>query len=68
MTHRGGANWPGGVLDAETGIVYIASANRMTSLALYKPEASRSDMKLVATYGCTSSTSNRIIGPRKAYG
>ena len=61
---RGGANWPGGALDAETGIVYIASANRMTSLALYKPEAGRSDMSYVATYGYTSSTSNRNLGPQ----
>jgi quinoprotein glucose dehydrogenase len=61
---RGGANWPGGALDAETGVVYIASANRMTSLALYKPEATRSDMNLVATYGYASGTSNRNIGPQ----
>jgi quinoprotein glucose dehydrogenase len=61
---RGGANWPGGALDAETGIVYIASANRMTSLVLYKPESGRSDMDYVASYGYTSSTSNRNIGPQ----
>ncbi len=61
---RGGANWPGGAVDAETGIVYIASVSHMTSLELYKPEASRSDMNYVASYGYTSSTANRNLGPQ----
>lgn len=60
---RGGANWPGGALDAETGIVYIASANRMTSLALYQPDGSRSDMDFVASYDYPGG-SNRNIGPQ----
>lgn len=46
---RGGANWQGGALDAETGIVYIASTTRTTALAMVKPTESQSDMTYVGS-------------------
>ena len=50
-TVQGGANWEGGAVDAETGIVYIASTNRVSAMALAKPDASRSDMDFVGGGG-----------------
>ena len=48
---RGGANWPSGALDAEEGVVYIASVTRMTALGLGRPDASRSDMDFIGIRG-----------------
>lgn len=45
---QGAANWEGGALDPETGIVYIASINRESGRALSKSDPSRSDMNYVA--------------------
>lgn len=58
---RGGANWPGGAIDVETGIVYVASVTHFSSMELNKPDAARSDMTYVGSYG-TSGGSN--IGPQ----
>jgi quinoprotein glucose dehydrogenase len=44
---QGAANWEGGALDAETGIVYIASIAREEVFSLIKPEPERSDMNYV---------------------
>ncbi len=44
---QGGANWEGGALDAETGIVYIASTNRESPLGLSEADPARSDMAYV---------------------
>ncbi len=67
----GGANWQGGALDAETGIVYIASANHVTAMGLAKPEAGRSDMAYVGGAGRAPRDRNapavgspRNIGPQ----
>ena len=43
----GGANWPGGSLDPETGIVYVGSQTSIMSLALVRPSARSSDMNFV---------------------
>lgn len=50
-TVQGGVNWEGGALDPETGIVYVASTNRVSAMALAKPDASRSDMAYVGGGG-----------------
>ena len=45
-SQTGGSNWPGGSLDPETGIAYIYSFTRITSLGLvHNPE--RSDMDFI---------------------
>ena len=41
---QGAANWEGGALDPETGIIYIASTNRESLTGLTQPEPERSDM------------------------
>ena len=43
----GGSNWPGGSLDPETGIVYLASRTTIMSLALVPPNPATSDMNYV---------------------
>jgi quinoprotein glucose dehydrogenase len=45
--HTGGANWPGGALDAETGILYVASLTNPDPIALGPADARRSDMRYV---------------------
>ena len=48
---QGGSNWPGGALDAETGVVYVASTTRLSPIGLTKPDASRSDMDYIMGFG-----------------
>ena len=48
---QGAANWEGGALDPETGIVYIASINRESNRGLIKPQPTRSNMNYVASSG-----------------
>jgi quinoprotein glucose dehydrogenase len=43
----GGANWPGGALDPETGIVYIFSKSLVSPLGLVQPDPARSDFGYV---------------------
>lgn len=43
-THLGGANWPGGAADPETGMFYVASISGAEFLAVSKADPSRSDM------------------------
>ena len=43
----GGANWPGGSLDPEAGILYVGSRTSIMSLALVQPNPSASDMNFV---------------------
>jgi quinoprotein glucose dehydrogenase len=43
----GGANWPGGALDPETGMFYIFSKSQVTSLGLVEPDPGRSDFGFV---------------------
>ena len=47
--HTGGANWPGGALDPETGILYVSSITNPDVLALVTADPKRSDMGFVAT-------------------
>ena len=49
--HTGGANWPGGALDPETGILYVSSVTNPDSLALVAADPKRSDMGYVASMG-----------------
>lgn len=48
---QGAANWEGGALDPETGIIYVASTNRESMLGLSVPEPERSDMAFVGGGG-----------------
>jgi quinoprotein glucose dehydrogenase len=50
-THLGGANWPGGAADPETGMMYVASITSAEFLALSKAEPERSDMGYVGASG-----------------
>ena len=49
--HTGGANWPGGALDPETGIMYVSSVTNADAVALQKGDPKRTDMAYVATFG-----------------
>jgi len=49
--HTGGANWPGGALDPETGILYVSSVTNPDNLALAVADPKRSDMGYVAGSG-----------------
>ena len=59
---QGAANWEGGALDPETGIVYIASTNRETVLGLSQPDPSRSDMAFIGGGGERGGRSGRPRG------
>ena len=43
----GGANWPGGSLDPETGVLYVYSKTEIGPIGLVKPQPGRSDMDWV---------------------
>jgi len=49
--HVGGANWPGGAVDPETGILYVASVTNQDALALTQADPKRSDMGYVGGGG-----------------
>jgi len=49
--HVGGANWPGGAVDPETGILYVASVTNQDALALTQADPKRSDMGYVGGRG-----------------
>jgi quinoprotein glucose dehydrogenase len=49
--HTGGANWPGGALDPETGILYVSSVTNPDYLALTVADPKRSDMGYIAGSG-----------------
>src|SRR4051812_10242139 len=46
-SHVGGANWPGGALDPETGIMYVASVTNQDPLSLTAGDPKRTDMAYV---------------------
>ncbi len=50
-THLGGANWPGGAVDAETGVLYVASVTGSEFLSVSKADPARSDMGYVGGGG-----------------
>ena len=45
--HVGGANWQGGALDPETGIIYVASVTNQDPLSLTAGDPKRTDMAYV---------------------
>jgi quinoprotein glucose dehydrogenase len=49
--HTGGANWPGGAFDPETGILYVSSVTNPDAVVLQKGDPKRTDMAYVATFG-----------------
>ena len=49
--HTGGANWPGGALDPETGIMYVSSVTNPDILAVAVADPARSDMGYVGALG-----------------
>jgi quinoprotein glucose dehydrogenase len=49
--HVGGANWPGGAVDPESGILYVASVTNQDTLALTQADPKRSDMGYVGGGG-----------------
>src|SRR5262249_4487847 len=49
--HVGGANWQGGAVDPETGILYVSSVTNQDALALTAADPKRSDMGYVGGGG-----------------
>src|SRR5262249_30123598 len=49
--HTGGANWPGGAADPETGVVYVAALTNPDPLVIAKADPARSDMGYVGGFG-----------------
>jgi len=49
--HVGGANWQGGAIDSETGMLYVATVNNPDSLGLAPADPKRSDMGYVGGRG-----------------
>ena len=47
----GGANWSGAAFDPETGFLYVPSSTAPISVALVKPDASRSDFDFIRGAG-----------------
>ncbi len=50
-SHLGGANWPGGAVDAETGVLYVASVTQQDPLAVVLADPKKSDMGYVGGLG-----------------
>lgn len=67
--HTGGANWPGGALDPETGIVYVASVTREDTLAVREAPPERSDMGYVGAFHRADNAFRRYRrgGPRQNF-
>jgi quinoprotein glucose dehydrogenase len=49
--HVGGANWPGGAFDPETGTLYVASLTQHEAMAVTAADPARSDMGYVGGGG-----------------
>jgi quinoprotein glucose dehydrogenase len=49
--HVGGVNWPGGAVDAETGIMYVSSVTQSEFLSVSKADPERTDMRYVGGRG-----------------
>ena len=50
-SHTGGANWPGGAVDPETGVLYVSSLTQQDPLAVLAADPKRSDMGYVGGGG-----------------
>jgi quinoprotein glucose dehydrogenase len=46
----GGANWPGGAIDPETGILYVPSISVIKAVAINKGDPKRTDMAYTGTF------------------
>lgn len=63
--HVGGANWPGGAADPETGVLYVASVMNAEFLSVSKADPKRSDMGYVAGgggRGAASAAAGQYVG------
>jgi quinoprotein glucose dehydrogenase len=60
--HTGGVNWPGGAVDPETGILYVASLTNHDALALSVADPKRSDMGYVGGGGGRGGRGG-VVGP-----
>jgi quinoprotein glucose dehydrogenase len=66
--HTGGANWPGGALDPETGILYVSSITNPDGLAVAVADPKRSDMGYVGSLsGRTPANSGSGPGGQPRY-
>lgn len=61
--HTGGANWPGGAFDPETGLFYVSSLTNPDVLAVAAPAAGRSDMSYVGALGANRPAAATKGGP-----
>jgi quinoprotein glucose dehydrogenase len=59
-SHVGGANWQGGALDPETGMLYVGSVGNPDALGLAVADPKRSDMGYVGGRG-GGSGQNRVV-------
>ena len=60
--HTGGASWPGGAADPETGIVYVSSVTNPDPLAIIPADPARSDMGYVGRSGAGSTVNTGGTG------
>jgi quinoprotein glucose dehydrogenase len=60
--HTGGANWPGGAFDPETGIFYVASLTNPDVLAVATADPRRSDMGYIGSLGAGRTPTTRLGG------
>ena len=66
--HTGGANWPGGAFDPETGVLYVASLTNPDALAVVPADPKRSDMGYVGSVaGRTATNSGSGPGGQPVY-
>ncbi|MES1167079.1 MAG: PQQ-binding-like beta-propeller repeat protein, partial [Pseudomonadota bacterium] len=61
--HTGGANWPGGAFDPETGILYVSSLTNPDVLAVAVADPKRSDMGYVGALGATRAAPRANAAP-----
>jgi len=69
-SHVGGANWQGGAVDPETGILYVSSVTNQDPIGLAAADPKRSDMAYVgrgpARAGATGIPGNPMFGTEGA--
>jgi quinoprotein glucose dehydrogenase len=66
--HTGGANWPGGALDPETGIMYVSSLTNPDGLGVALADPKRTDMSYVGSVGGrTAANSGSAPGGQPSY-
>ncbi|HWA10604.1 MAG TPA: pyrroloquinoline quinone-dependent dehydrogenase [Opitutaceae bacterium] len=60
--HTGGANWPGGAFDPETGMLYVSSLTNPDVLAVAPADPKRSDMGYVGSLGAGRVAATKLGG------